>query len=197
MQLPVEEPDYKFGCTPFEELPPAKIAVIKKLIISEVNQAKVLITHKDPVTKDLPVELPLTNFRMMELEEQDPLLSRLRKEWEAKILDRNHFTMERNILRKKTIINGILYKPILVPDILKDCLLMLAHNEQGHNGFRRTYNPVKYMFHWKGMKATIQYYLCQTQHQSTAATKERFQGTTTTHGIHRYEPDRRIPSSLR
>ena len=114
------------------------------------------ISHDEPVQKDIPVELPLTDHRMMELQEQDPLIGRLRKEWKANNLDQNHFTMERDILRKKKIINGMLYKPMLVPDILKDCLLMLAHNEQGHNGFRRTYNALRYMYHWKGMKPAIQ-----------------------------------------
>ena len=33
--------------------------------------------------------------------------------------------------------------PIVVPDILKDCLLILAHDKQGHNGFRRTYALLK------------------------------------------------------
>ena len=156
VKLPAEEPGYKFGYTPFEELPPAKVAVVKEVIISKVDQAKVLITHDDPVTKDIPVELPLTNMRIKELQEQDLLVGRLRKEWEKKLLDRNHFTMEKDILRKKAIINGILCKPIFVPDILKDCLLMLAHNKQGHNGFRRTYNTLKYMYHWKGIKPAVQ-----------------------------------------
>ena len=56
---------------------------------------------------------------MMELQEQDELIGRLRKEWKANNLDKNHFTLEKDLLRKKTIINGILYKPILGPDILK------------------------------------------------------------------------------
>ena len=64
--------------------------------------------------------------------------------------------MEDDILKKKTIINGILYQPILVPDILKDCLLTLTHNEQGHNGFRRTFNLLKCTYHWKGMKRAVQ-----------------------------------------
>ena len=101
IQQPAEKPRYEFGYTPFEELPPAKVAVIEEVIISEVNQSKVLITHGDPVTKNLPVELSLTDFRMMELQEQDPLLTRLRKEWSTGRLDRNHFTMEKDILRKK------------------------------------------------------------------------------------------------
>ena len=156
VQQPPEEPGYEFGYTPFEELPPAKVTVIEEVIISEVGETEVLITHDEPTCKDIPVELPLTDYRMMELQVQDELIGRLRKEWKANSLDKNHFTMEKDLLRKKTIINGILYKPILVPDILKDCLLMLAHNEQGHNGFRRTYNALKYTYHWKGMKPAIQ-----------------------------------------
>ena len=156
VQQPPEKPGYEFGYTPFEELPPAKVQVVEEVIISEIGEAEVLITHDAPTCKDIPVELPLTDHRMMELQEQDELIGRLRKEWKANTLDKNHFTMEKDLLRKKAIINGILYKPILVPDILKDCLLMLAHNEQGHNGFRRTYNALKYTYHWKGMKPAIQ-----------------------------------------
>ena len=93
---------------------------------------------------------------MKKLQEQDPLVGCLRKQWSDKKLDRKHFTMEDEILKKKTVINGILYTPTVVPDVLKDCLLILAHNKQGHNGFKRTYSTLKSLYHWKGMKRTIQ-----------------------------------------
>ena len=93
---------------------------------------------------------------MKELQEQDPLVGRLRKQWSEKKLDNKHFTMEDEILKKKTVINGILYTPTVVPDVLKDCLLILAHDKQGYNGFKRTYSSLKQMYHWKGMKKTIQ-----------------------------------------
>ena len=60
--------------------------------------------------------------------------------------------MENEILKKKTVINGILYTPTVVPDVLKDCLLILARDKQGHNGFKRTYSSLKQSYHWKGMK---------------------------------------------
>ena len=44
----------------------------------------------------------------------------------------------------------------MVPDVLKDCLLILVHDKQGHNGFKRTYCSLKQLYHWKGMKRTIQ-----------------------------------------
>ena len=48
-----------------------------------------------------------------------------------------------------------MYTPIVVPDILKDCLLILAHDKQGYNGFRRTYTSLKNRYHWKGMKKSV------------------------------------------
>ena len=38
--------------------------------------------------------------------------------------------MENDILKTKFINNGLLYTPIVVPDILKDCLLILAHDNE-------------------------------------------------------------------
>ena len=141
-------------------MPPARVTVIEEVIISE-NQGDQLpemlkIQYTDPIEKDVEIELPLTNSKMKELQEQDPLVGRLRKQWSEKKLDKKHFTMENEILKKKTVINGILYIPTVVSDVLKDCLLILAHDNQGHNGFKRTHSSLKQSYHWKGMKKTIQ-----------------------------------------
>ena len=114
------------------------------------------IKHDDLVSKEIEIELPLTNSKMKELQEQDPLVGNLRKQWLKKKLNRKHFTMENEILKKKTVINGILYTPTVVPYVLKDCLLLLAHNRHGHNRFKRTYSSLKHMYYWKGVKRTIQ-----------------------------------------
>ena len=63
--------------------------------------------------------------------------------------------MENNILKRKLIDNRLLNTPIVVPNILKDCLLILAHDKQGHNGFRRTYASLNNRYHWKGMKKSV------------------------------------------
>ena len=78
IKLTDEEPGYEFGYTPFEELPPASVTVIEEVIISE-NQGDQLpvllkIQHNDPIAKDIEIKLPLTNSRMKELQEQDPLV---------------------------------------------------------------------------------------------------------------------------
>ena len=78
IKLPEEEPGYEFGYTPFKELPPARVTVIEEVIISE-NQGdqspgSLKIQHNDPIAKDIEIKLPLTNSRMKELQEQDPLV---------------------------------------------------------------------------------------------------------------------------
>ena len=160
IKLPEEEPGYEFGYTPFKELPPARVTVMEEVMINKTDGDQLLgllkIKHNNPVPKDIEIELPLTNSKMKELQEQDSVLGCLRKQWFEKKLDRKHFTMENEILKKKIVINGILYTPTVVPDVLKDCLLILAHDKQGHNGFKRTYSSLKHLYHWKGMKRTIQ-----------------------------------------
>ena len=147
IKLPEEEPGYKFGYSPFKELPLTRVTVIEEVIISEdqgdQSPGSLKIQHNDPIEKDIEIQLQLTNSRMRELQEQDPLVGGLRKQWSEKKLDRKHFTMEDEILKKKTVINGILYTPTIVPDVLKDCLLILAHDKQGHNGFKRTNSSLK------------------------------------------------------
>ena len=134
IKLPEEEPEYEFGYIPFKELPPARVTVIEEVIISEdqgdQSPGSLKIQHNDPFEKDIKIQLPLTNSMMRELQEQDPLVGILRKQLSEKKLDRKHFTMEDEVLKKKTVINGILYTPTIVPDVLKDCLLILAHDKQ-------------------------------------------------------------------
>ena len=92
---------------------------------------------------------------MKELQEQDPKVSHLRKLWSESKLNKTLFTMENDILKRLLIVKGLLYKPVVTPSILKDCLIMLAHDEQGHNGFKRTYGSLQTVYYWKGMKRQI------------------------------------------
>ena len=140
--------------------------------------------------------------KLAKLQESDPHIRQLRKQWDNNNLDTTSYTLENNILRWKIIDNGLLYMPIIVPDILKDCLLILAHDKQGHNGFRRTYASLRNRYHWKGMKKihlpTLQQMpsLRQTQHKNTKTEKRTFFITPTTNGIHSNGPNRRIPPSI-
>ena len=174
IKLPAEQEGHEFGYVPFEQLPPAQVTVTEEVIINEVNDMKVKIQHIDPVQKDLKIELPISNLKLKELQEQDKKINHLRKLWSENKLNKNIFAMENNILKKKVIEGGLLYKPVIIPEILRECLLMLAHDEQGHNGFKRTYSALKTLYYWKGMKRHIQLYCrrCRTCARHNIQTQE-------------------------
>ena len=150
---PPEEEGKEFGYFPFKELPPVMTQVIEEVIDCEIGNIN--IKHPDPVEINNDISLPLKDDKLVQLQKSDPHSNKLRKQWENNNQDRNIYTMENNILKWKIIENGLLYTPIVVPDILKDYLLILAHDKQGHNGFRRTYASLKNRYHWKGIKKSV------------------------------------------
>ena len=138
---------------PFEQLPPAQVAVTEEVIINKVTNDRNHIQDTDLVQLDLQIELPITDMKMKELQEQDKRISHLRKLWYEKNLNRNLFTMENDILKRKFVENALLYQSVITPDVLKETLLMLAHyDEQGHNRFKRIYAALKTLYYWRGMK---------------------------------------------
>ena len=174
IKLPAEQEGHEFGYVPFEQLPPAQVTVTEEVIINEVNNLKIKIQHIDPVQKDLKIELPISNLKLKELQEQDKTINHLRKLWSKNKLNKNIFAMENDILKKKAIECGLLYKPVIIPEILREYLLILAHDEQGHNGFKRTPSALKTLYYWKGMKRHIQLYCrrCRTCARHNVQTQE-------------------------
>ena len=199
IKLQPEEEGKEFGYFPFEELPPVTTQVVEEVIKCEI--VNINIQHTDPIEINRDNHLPLKDDKLAKLQESDPHTRQLRKQWENKNLDQNTYTMENNILKQKLIDNGLLYTPVVVPDILRDCLLILTHDKQGHNGFRRTYASLKNRYHWKGMKKSVYQHCtnCQacTKHNiKTQQLKNTHLFTTPANGIHSNGPHRRIPPSI-
>ena len=134
IKLQPEEEGKEFGYFPFKELPPVTTQVVEEVIKCEIGN--ITIQHTDPLEINKDIHLPLKDNKLVKLQESDPHTKQLRTQWKNKNLDQNTYTNENNILKQKLMDNGLLYIPIVVPDILKDCLLILAHDKQGHNGFR-------------------------------------------------------------
>ena len=124
------------------------------------------VTHRTTsvmATDNIEVQLQLKDEKLANLQESDPHIRQLRKQWDNNNLDTASYTIENNILKWKIIDNGLLYTPIIVPDILKDYLLILAHDKQGHNRFRRMYASLRNKYHWKGMKKSIHQHCSRCQ----------------------------------
>ena len=167
-----------------------------------MKMGNINIEHNDPVQVNTDISLPLKDEKLVKLQESDTHIRQLRKQWESNNLGKNMDTMENNILKQKIVDNGLLYTPIVVPDILKDCLFILAHDKSGHNRFRRTYTSLKNRYHWKGMKKSVHQHCmnCQVCAKHNIKTqqlrKQTFLITTTTHRIYSNGPNWRILPSI-
>ena len=71
-------------------------------------------------------------------------------------LDKEYYSIdEKSLLTRKVIDGGHKFHAIYLPAMLVLQVLHTAHDDLGHNGFPRTYEAVKRVFYWKGMKENI------------------------------------------
>ena len=127
--------------------------MIEEVIECEIGNIN--LQHTDPVQMDIKITLPMKDEMLIKLQKCDQHIKQLRKQWTENSLYRNTYIMENNILKQKLLDKGLQCTSIVVPDILKDCLLILAHDKSGHNGFRRTYGSLKNRYYWKRMKKSV------------------------------------------
>ena len=65
------------------------------------------------------------------------------------------FIKEKGVLYRLWTEDGRTFKCILVPHILQDSMIILAHDYGSHNGSRRTYNCLKRQYYWPGIRKQI------------------------------------------
>ena len=53
----------------------------------------------DPIEINTDIHLPLKDDKLVKLQESDPHMKQLRKQWKNKNLDQNTYMMENNILK--------------------------------------------------------------------------------------------------
>ena len=65
------------------------------------------------------------------------------------------FIKEEGVLYRLWIEDRRTFKCILVPQVLQDSMIILAHDYSGHNSSRRTYNCLKRQYYWPGIRKQI------------------------------------------
>ena len=104
------------------------------------------ITYGEGAIKE--VHLPLSAKQMAQLQKNDiqarNIVDKLRKEKD----NTKMFIMNNGVLCRLWIEEKETFKCTFVPEVLRDPLLVLAHNQNGHNGGRHTYMALKKMYYW-------------------------------------------------
>ena len=145
-----EEPGHEFGYACFEELPPVSITEINEVLSADVTIKADPDLASTPVTMDLPISLD----KCRELQASDAKCLDLTQRLLQGKLDATIYVIEDGVLRRR-IKQGIQETAIVLPQCLQDPVLVLAHDKAGHNGSKRTYEAVRKLYYWKGMRKDI------------------------------------------
>ena len=141
----------------FEEKPAVKRTLLSGSEFREHSQESrtnpcIEITKHEDLRE---IKLPLKLKQLKELQKNDTycrdIAKKLHKDKELQKI----FIKEEGVLYRLWIEDGRTFKCVLVPQVLQDFMIILAHDYSGHNGSRRTYNCLKRQYYWPGIRKQI------------------------------------------
>ena len=118
---------------------------------SRVSQCVEITEHKDL----REIELPLKQKQLQQLQMNDTYCRDVAKKLHKDMELQKIFIKEEGVLYRLWIEDRRTFKCILVPQVLQDFMIILAHDYSGHNGSRRTYNCLKRQYYWPGIRKQI------------------------------------------
>ena len=101
------------------------------------------------------VRLPLKPKQLQQLQKNDTYWRDMAKKLHKDVEMQKIFIKEIGVLYRLWTEDGRTFKCILVPQVLQDFMVILAHDYSGHNGSRRTYNCLKKQYYQPGMRKQI------------------------------------------
>ena len=101
------------------------------------------------------IKLPLKPKQLQQLQKNDTYCRDMAKKLHKDMELQKIFIKEEGVLYRLWIEDGRTFKCILVPQVLQDFMIILAHDYSGHNGSRRTYNCLKRQYYWPGIQKQI------------------------------------------
>ena len=101
------------------------------------------------------IKLPLKPKQLQQLQKNDTYCRDVAKKLHKDMELQKIFIKEEGVLYRLRIEDGRTFKCILVPQVLQDFMIILAHDYSGHNGSRRTYNCLKRQYYWPGIRKQI------------------------------------------
>ena len=131
-KLQPEKEGHEFGTFCFEELnetgeisPDCWVPVTDSIEHIE-------ITYDEENIKE--VKLPLMTEQMIELKKNDPEARKIVHKLHKEKLNTKMFILHGGVLCRLWMEERDTFRCIFIPEVLRDPLLILAHNQNGHNG---------------------------------------------------------------
>ena len=141
----------------FEEKPTKTRTLLSGSICREDSQkSRIIPCFEITEHEDLwEIKLPLKPKQLQQLQKNDTYCRDVAKKLHKDMELQKIFIKEEGVLYRLWIEDGRTFKCILVPQVLQDFMIILAHDYSGYNGSRRTYNCLKRQYYWPGMRKQI------------------------------------------
>ena len=140
MRSELEKEGYEFRFSCFEELPPAEVFNIKETIVKDVK----LQPDEEITIPEAECTLPVPTMKLCNLQLQDGLCQKKAKQVKTNTDMSNSYYIDTDgVLRKLWQDNEEVFNTIVLPKILIDPVLQLAHDSAGHNGFQWVYLSIR------------------------------------------------------
>ena len=99
--------------------------------------------------------MPLKLKQLQQLQKNDTYCRDVAKKLHKDMELQKIFIKEEGVLYRLWIEDGRMFRCILVPQVLQDFMIILAHDYSSHNTSRRTYNCLKRQYYWPGIQKQI------------------------------------------
>ena len=147
-----EKEGYEFSYSCFEELPPAEVFEVEEKIAKDVK----LQPDVDIGIPEMECTLPIPKAKLCQPQLQDELCKKKARQVNTTADTYRSYYIDRNgILKKILEDNEEVFQTMVLPKILIDSVLQLAHDSAGHNGFQWVYLSIRQLYYWNNMKKDI------------------------------------------
>ena len=155
----------EFGAFCFQELEKAEVREVYERI--------------ENITVDTGMKevlLPMPKETLKKLQKADDFCKSTVQKLKKDEISSKIFIREEEILRRLWVDGTETFNCIVVPKVLQQSLLILAHDKSGHNGAKRTYEALKRNYYWQGMRKEVFRHCksckeCLLQNQNTLSQK--------------------------
>ena len=167
-----EQEGYEFGYHAFEDMEPVRCEV------QEIKASQL----KDPIP--LPQEeisLSLSDEKLQAFQAKDKFCKDISsKLQQGQLQDKNPYYKENGILKKFVEDGKQRFEVVVLPQVLSNAALQLAHEGLGHNGSPRTYALLERYYYYKGLKLMLKKHVqactfCREQKQAVKYSKFNFE----------------------
>ena len=145
-----EKEGYEFGFSCFKELLPAEVFEAEEKIMKDVK------LWPDVEIGILECMLPVLKAKICQLQLKDELWQKKARQVNTNTdTSRSYYIDRDGILKKMLEDNAKVFQTTVLPKILINPVLQLAHDSAGHNGFQQVYLSIRQLYYWNNIKKDI------------------------------------------